>query len=273
MKKLKQCLLEMYVDIFKVCEKYNIKVMLGGGSALGAVRHGGFIPWDDDLDLLMSREDYDKFISVFDNELSDLYEITSPNSKYNVSNIFTKVYKKNTELVEIFNLNADTPKGVYVDIFPIEYIPENMIIRFAKGFVANVIYYIGNSVLIYQLRNDILKAFFSASIKGKINYKLRTSIGFFGSFISYKKWFNFYDNYLARGKISSLCGIPSGRGHYFGEILPKDVFFPPKEVTFEGLKAYVPNNVDLYLRNLYGDYMEIPPIEKRERHYYIKFNV
>mgnify|MGYP000934529859 FL=1 len=71
----------MYSDILRVCEKYNIRVMLGGGSALGAVRHGGFIPWDDDLDLIMPREDYNKFISVFDKELSDLYEITSPNSK------------------------------------------------------------------------------------------------------------------------------------------------------------------------------------------------
>ena len=78
---MKQCLLEMYSDILRVCEKYNIRVMLGGGSALGAVRHGGFIPWDDDLDLIMPREDYNKFISVFDKELSDLYEITSPNSK------------------------------------------------------------------------------------------------------------------------------------------------------------------------------------------------
>ena len=271
--KLKQCLLEMYSDILRVCEKYNIRVMLGGGSALGAVRHGGFIPWDDDLDLIMPREDYNKFISVFDKELSDLYEITSPNSKYNISNTFTKVYKKDTILVEMFNANSDVPKGVYIDIFPIEYVPENKYIRFLKGFFANLTHYIGYSAMIYQLRNDILKEYFSASLAGKVNYRLRTTIGFCASFASYKKWFNFYDRVLARGKDSNLCGIPSGRGHYFGGILPKEAFLPPREILFEGRKAYVPNNVDLYLRNLYGNYLEIPPIEKRERHYFIEFKI
>lgn len=273
MKKLKQCLLEMYLDILRVCEKYNIRVMLGGGSALGAVRHGGFIPWDDDLDLLMPRKDYDRFISLFENELSESYDITSPNSKYNVSNIFTKIYKKNTELIEIFNVTSDTPKGVYVDIFPIEYVPENKLIRFVKGFFANITYYIGNSALMYQLRNDVVKDYFLASTEGKINYRIRMIIGFFASFISYKKWFNLYDKFFARGKVSNLCGVPAGRAHYFGEILPEEVFLPPKEIIFEGRKAFVPNNVDRYLRNLYGNYMEIPPAEKRERHYYVKFKI
>lgn len=272
-KKLKQCLLEMYLDILEVCEKHNIRVMLGAGSALGAVRHEGFIPWDDDLDLLMPREDYNKFINVFEEELSDLYEITSPNSKYNVSYVFTKIYKKNTTLIEIFDINNDTPKGVYIDIFPIEYIPENKLIRFIKGFFANGIHYIGSSAKMHQIHNIMLKEYFSASLEGKINYIIRNSIGFLASFISYKEWFNFYDKIIAYEKVSDLCGVPSGRAHYFGEILPKDVFLPPKEIKFEGQKAYVPNKVDIYLKNLYGDYMKIPPIESRERHYFVKFEI
>ena len=74
--KLKQCLMEIYQDITFICKKYNLTFMLGGGSALGAVRHKGFIPWDDDLDLMMSREDYNKLIKVFPKEVGDKYIIS-----------------------------------------------------------------------------------------------------------------------------------------------------------------------------------------------------
>jgi lipopolysaccharide cholinephosphotransferase len=255
-----------------VCDKHNLTIMLGGGSALGAVRHGGFIPWDDDLDLNMPRKDYLKFIGLFDNELSDKYQITAPNSQFDVRNIFIKIYKKNTRLVEMFNVNSDTPKGIFIDIFPIEYAPMNKVVRSLKGTLANLIYYIGTSASLYQLQNNIIKDYFFSTKTSKRNYNLRLSIGSIASVMSYKKWFNLYDRLFSQGKESDLVCIPAGRKHYFGEILPKSVFYPVKETTFNGLKAYIPNNVDTYLKNLYGDYMEIPPEEKRERHFVVEFS-
>ncbi|WP_276210895.1 LicD family protein [Heyndrickxia coagulans] len=270
---LKQCLLKMYNDILEVCIKYKLTVLLGGGSALGAIRHGGFIPWDDDLDLNMPREDYNLFIQVFDKELSDKYEITTPNSKYQTTHIFTKVYKKNTRLIDMFNSATDTPKGIFIDIFPIENAPKSKVVRALKGFLSNTVYYIAASTSLYQQRNQTVEEYFSVSRVGKVNYNIRKIIGFLASFKSYKEWYNFYDRTFTNSKPSNVYCIPSGRNHYFGEIYSKDVLFPPRKVKFEGTIAYVPNNVDYYLKNLYGDYMKIPPEDKREKHMIIKFEI
>lgn len=83
-----------------------------------------------------------------------------------------------------------------------------------------------------------------------------------------------FDKWTSLCKKSKYLSIPVGRAHYFGEMLEYDVFFPPKDITFEGVKAYVPSNVEVYLRNLYGNnYMNIPPLEKRESHPYVMFHI
>jgi lipopolysaccharide cholinephosphotransferase len=74
-------------------------------------------------------------------------------------------------------------------------------------------------------------------------------------------------------KETKYCTIPTGRRYYRGEIHLKSTFFPPVEASFEGIKVYLPHNVDAYLTRLYGDYMQIPPVEKRERHFYTKFSL
>ncbi|MGM9579929.1 MAG: LicD family protein, partial [Anaerovibrio sp.] len=85
----------MYCDIKAVCDKYNLTIVLGGGSALGAVRHKGFIPWDDDLDLNMPRKDYEKLLSVLEAELGKEYYFSAPHTK-GVESQFLKIHKKDT---------------------------------------------------------------------------------------------------------------------------------------------------------------------------------
>lgn len=124
--------MEILMDVAKVCEKYNIKWFADYGSLLGAARHGGFIPWDDDLDINMPRHDYEKFIAVMHEELGEFY----PQSN-NVDYSFLKIYKKDTIFKEVFNdMSCD---GIWIDIFPIEYAPNNKLVRQVKGVIADVI--------------------------------------------------------------------------------------------------------------------------------------
>ena len=136
---LHRCLLYILIDFISICDKYNLKYTLGGGSVLGAVRHQGFIPWDDDLDINMPRADYERFKEIFEKELSDLYELRSPNSVYGPSTLFVKLYKKNTTYRQQFSYAENEPDSIWVDIFPFDYAPENNLKRFLKGKMSKCI--------------------------------------------------------------------------------------------------------------------------------------
>ena len=123
---LKKTLLTMLKDVIEVCEKNNITYSLGGGSVLGAVRHKGFIPWDDDIDLNMSREDYDKFVIAFEKEYGYKYWIHTPEKTKNYNLLFARIRLKGTALITRDDFDNEEC-GVPLDIFIIENTFDNKI--------------------------------------------------------------------------------------------------------------------------------------------------
>src|SRR5690554_4039759 len=124
LKELQKVLLEIYCDIAAVCQKYNLHIILGGGTCLGAVRHNGFIPWDDDMDLLMFRKEYNKLLEVFEDELGDKYYLVDLKKTHTGQKTYAKIMKRNTTYLEpCINENA-SPAGIFVDIFPLELLPK-----------------------------------------------------------------------------------------------------------------------------------------------------
>jgi lipopolysaccharide cholinephosphotransferase len=112
------------------------------------------------------------------------------------------------------------------------------------------------------------------SFKTKLYYYFRLTLGKVFSVFPRKYLYDKYDKFVSYRHETKYCSIPTGRKQYRGEIHKRDVFFPVKKSLFEGITVNIPNNVDVYLKGLYGDnYMQIPPIEKRERHFYIKFSL
>ena len=124
LKALQACFLEIIKDIDRVCQEHGLCYMAAGGTALGSVRHKGFIPWDDDVDILMPREDLNRFVELFEECMGDKYELTTPNSdKYQLESMISAVYKKNTLKAAFLDYNTPFPKGVHIDIFAIESVP------------------------------------------------------------------------------------------------------------------------------------------------------
>ena len=272
-KQLQVVMLQIIKDVAEVCEKHGICYMADGGTALGSVRHKGFIPWDDDVDLIMPRDDLNRFVEVFDQELGDKYELVTPNSKgHKVASLITEIYAKNTYKSSLHNMDKDLPQGVMIDIFPLEYAPLNPVVRKIKGTVAMFLQYIAVSATFYNLYNTpTKKAFFYQTPEGKFNYNFRRLIGFFFSFRSYEKWCNTFDKFVRGKKDTGLWCIPTDVGHYFGHLMPKEIFYPPIKGQFEDMQINLPNDIHEYLVNAYGDYMWIPPVEQREKHWTVGF--
>lgn len=268
--KLKQTLLAAYVDLDTCCRKNNLTLMLIGGSALGAVRHKGFIPWDDDLDVAMTRKDFEKLKKIFEKELGSKYVLSAPNYKGEAYGRYPILLIKDTLFVEIGMSSEDDRAKIKIDIFVIENIPDNLFTRYWKGFWCTLLMFICSYVHSYYYDNDAMKKFMCKTIAGKKEYERRKRIGKVFSFISFQKWVNILDHSYQYRKETGRKGIPSGRGHYFGEIRPARTFVPASNGEFEGLSVKLPGNPDDYLSNLYGsDYMILPPENKRERHFFV----
>ena len=273
-KALKALLLDMYKDIATLCDKHGLDYMMGGGTCLGTIRHSGYIPWDDDLDLMMPRASYEELISCLSKgELGDMYEYDTPNATKDCKNTFLKIYRKHTFNVEITSETAPGPKGIYIDIFPMDYAPKNITLRKLKGLLSDFLQAVCTCVLYVQYPSKKYKEFMSLDPEALKRYKQRMFIGKLFGIIPHRKWVWWFDQFNAHTKETGLITIPTGRKHYLGETQPTSVFLPTQKAIFEGIEVNVPANYDAYLTALYRDYMSIPPVEKRERHFVYKFSL
>lgn len=270
----KALLLEMYKDIAALCDEHGLIYMLGGGSCLGAIRHQGYIPWDDDLDIMMPRDSYEQLIVLLsDGALGEKYEYDTPNAHKDCKNTFLKIYRKGTLDVEITSETAPGPKGMYIDVFPMDYAPNNRLYRRIKGLLSDFLQAVCSCVLYTEYPSIQYKEYMKKSKEGFKRYRLRILLGRLFGIIPHRKWVWWFDQLNAKSKKSGFITVPTGRKHYIGETLPVEIFLPTQKWSFEGIIVNIPANYDAYLRSLYQNYMEIPPVEKRERHFVYQFSL
>ncbi|MDR3128786.1 MAG: LicD family protein [Tannerellaceae bacterium] len=271
-RQLQLILLHMLKDVVNICNRNKFCYMLVYGSSLGAVRHKGFIPWDDDLDIGILRKDYIPFLKEFKKEFGDKYNVGYPNGISHGGDVFAKIKLKGTRCIEIYNLSAPFYNGIYLDIFPIENMPNNILKHGFYGLFFDIVLYITNSVRFYEYSNVKFKQYMSYSKRSRIFYQMRMVLGFLFSFFSYKKWCYLYDKWVSSLPESSYLGIPTSRRHFLGGRLRKEFFLPTTVGIFEGERVHLPGNCHEYLRNTYGDYMKIPDVSERERHFVVEFD-
>lgn len=253
LKKIHDVELEILQEIIRICKKYDIKYYLVGGTLLGAVRHKGFIPWDDDLDIGMLREDYDKFMKYGIKEIDDKYFIHCSKTDPNYWLPFIKVRKNNTTFVEeLLNKREVLHNGIFVDIFPMDNCNNLYILNYVRAFIIRSIsdyLLVERGVVdINESRHPKLNKFlslFNIDLLLKIQYKLFT---------------------IKNNKETKKVACFVGAYHMKKEIMLRDYIVPFKTIEFEKLKCTCFNDCNKYLSSLYGDYMKLPPKEDRINH-------
>lgn len=270
---LQDVLVEMMQDIHNVCIKRKIGYALVGGSCLGAVRHQGFIPWDDDIDISMLREDWEKFRSCFDEELGEKYVMEAPQyGNKDCKTTWAKVYKKKTVLQEIMDVDTPYEQGIFIDIFFYENVSNNKIIRKIDACLSDFLKGVATSMVFYKYPNELMKQYYGATPQTKRYYNMRRFLGFLFSWMSHKRFCDCYDKFVSRHKSpSEYITAPTGRKNYMGELLQRKWWIPQKQVKFENTEFLVPADSHNYLLTLFGkNYMQLPPVEKREKHFIVK---
>jgi len=254
LRKLQMVEVEMLDEIVRLCDKHNLTYFLVGGTCLGAIRHKGFIPWDDDIDIGMPREDYEKFIDIAIKEINDKYFIQCSKTDPLHYLPYLKIRKNNTTFVNLNeNIQTESHLGFFIDIFPMDYtnninsLSLRINVTLSKNLTETMLYK-KKYKKFKELRHPIISALglpFNISQLQKIINKLMQK---------HNKKEHIYG------------GFYSGIYFYKKDMLPIENIFPTSTVIFEEKKYKTFQNPEYYLENLYGDYMTLPKEEDRRTH-------
>ncbi|QHF55058.1 MULTISPECIES: LicD family protein [Streptococcus] len=265
LKKLQAAYLDMFLKFQSECDLLNIKPFMVAGTLIGSVRHKGFIPWDDDIDLVVFREDYEKLKLAFKENRE--FDLVLPESDKKSIHKMLKVQSKTLTLYDVLGEGFSKNKFLYLDLLPIDYVPESMLVANLKGKVLKLMDLSYSSSRCYPRYSKHLDYMSKGSLELRINLFLRRIVGLPAILLGPDNLFKLMERLLCSTTKTSKITIAYGVKGYFGEIVDYDTFYPPKQYVFENHMFWGPNNAHKYLENRYGDYMQLPSEkEQKERH-------
>ena len=255
LQKLKAIEVEMLKSFIHACEMIGVKYYLLGGTLLGAVRHRGFIPWDDDIDIGMMREDYERFIKEGQALMPEGYFIQNFHSDPNYPANFSKIRNCNTTFIETSVRNCDINHGIFIDVFPLDYYPDNRVRQRILEFKKRA------------LNHRIASVFYLPNRK-------KTPLIQVARLLLFLRYPSHKRAVKAREKLYTSCKNGKYIANYGGawgvkEIVPANWYGDGCMLEFEGLQTRAPLEYKKWLSQVYGDYMTLPPVEKRVGHHYV----
>ena len=252
LEKLHKVQLEIMDEIHRICVTNNIEYFLDSGSALGAIRHKGFIPWDDDIDIGMLRDQYDRFVECCKTQLSSAFVLQTKETDSGYHEYKAKIRKKNTFFPEERSRGFNF-QGIFIDIFPFDYIsdtPQKALREIRRGR------FLLRCVKNYRNGSN------SPSIVNRVFHHFLQIIPLSSLESCFYKHCTKHDSNPTHTLTS----------YYYKMSATKDMVFdvtmlsPVKPLPFEDRRYYVMVNYDAYLKTMFGDYMQLPPVEKRVVH-------
>lgn len=251
----KNILKEILASFHAFCQKKELTYYLTGGTLLGAVRHKGFIPWDDDIDVCMPRADYEIMLDSFNGTNNHLRVISARDKEYYLP--FAKIVDTETYMEEA--VDSDFKLGVYIDVFPIDNMSDDY--DTAYSLYRDVTKY-RNALTLKNIKISNQRALYKNIVIGigKIALCLIPRAYIIGKIDEHSKR---YDKASTSYYVGMVCSAFYGER----EILKGEWFSGRCLLDFEGNKYWAPKGYDAFLTQLYGDYMQLPPVEKRVTHH------
>jgi len=252
MNEVQSVIFDMFQEFRGVCEKLNLKWYLINGSALGAVKYGGFIPWDDDMDIGLPRKDYETFIKEAPKYLSEHIFLQNASSDKKFPHIYTKLRNSNTTFIESGVKHLSMNHGIYLDVFPLDYYPENAEEQKKIKRKEKLLYW----KTVCALRD-----------KSKLKIRLRNAVF---RILGYDKR---TDKTIAKihrlisgyGESSYICNHEDRMSEK--RVIPKEYYGEGKKILFEGTEVNVPDLYDEYLTFKYGDWRRELSEEDQKSHH------
>lgn len=236
-------MLDILVEIDKICRRHNIPYWIDYGSLLGAVRHGGFIPWDDDLDIGMMKEDYSRFLSIAPQELPDQFVVQNISTEKYFPLTFSKIVDKNSKVYSNdYSQQKCKYTGIWIDIFPL--VKGNYNIRKWLDPLYGRCFRRIHHVEPFNISVAISYLLFP------FVWAARHVMRFF---------FLFCDKNLRMDEFGMTSPLYRKQKYYSD-------YLPTKDIQFENIVVPAPNRIDKVLTDYYGNYIQVPPEEKRETH-------
>ena len=249
--------LESLTYFEEFCKKHELRWYLLGGCVIGAVRHGGFIPWDDDVDIIMPRRDYERMLRLWkQEESSERFLMLKTDGEVFTGNSFATLIDTSATMVKENQQDIDVPHGIVTDIFPMDGCPDKKLQRYLQYYHA-MMYSLYITEVVPTKHGALMKAVCSVLLKFVPSRERRTKI--------WKKHEKKMTKYAfnTHKKCTELCAGP----HYMLNEYPQEAFAKAVYHDFEGLSMPLPQGYDAYLKMAFGEYMELPPEDKQVPHH------
>ena len=254
---LQQRELELLQLFVRLCEQMQLRYYLVCGTALGAVKYGGFIPWDDDVDVAMPREDYEVFLEKAPSLLPEGMFLQNYRTDPAFPQIFSKLRNSNTTYIEKSAAALPINHGIYIDIFPLDGYPEHPKEQRRLEM---------NKKLYLQLLGTAFAE--PAPLKSKIIYRIKRALGFHKRTAQFAAYYDAMIRKTSPENSSLWCNHGNWQGKL--EYAPREQYGAGAEAVFEGLVVRIPEHYSEYLTQKYGDYSQDPPIQEQVGHHYYK---
>ncbi|MGB3161142.1 MAG: LicD family protein [Carnobacterium sp.] len=261
-KEAQEVQLEILLEFDRLCKKYGIQYQLFSGTLIGAIRHNGFIPWDDDIDVCMLREEYNRFLEVSIKELNKNYFLQNYHTDKNFQSQYSKIRKNHTRYVENLVQDVNMHQGIFIDVFPYDHVRPKTLKGKAQRIAIDQLKLI-NYCRVMRVndveKNRVLRIAKKATYyilkvipKSKMDRLITKLVCLFN---------NKEEKYV--GELS----ISTSKHMYDSFVLKKEFFYDSIDWDFEGYKFPVPRAYDEILTKNYGNYMEMPPLNEQEPHH------
>ncbi|WP_407424374.1 phosphorylcholine transferase LicD [Methanobrevibacter sp.] len=258
LKHLQNLELMILKDFIKICEENNLTYYMYAGSLLGSVRHNGFIPWDDDLDVIMFRDDFEKFKKIFISSNNDKYELLCNETESDYFHLLSKLMLKNTKFEESWVSQVDFHIGINMDIFVLDDLADG---KFKRNYQLKKCFLYNKLLIMSKIKLDDLPVV--TKLITHTGYHILNLFGIKPSTLN-RRCLNFLKKYK-NPDVECVFDI-SATAEEYPQIFKKDDFKEVKRIKFEDIEVNIPSGYDNILKSLYGDYMQLPPEEDRYNH-------